>query len=117
MDDVNQRLEPTDYNDLGSMNADRSVVVLDNDRHQGIVELSFSWDDLNYHLSLSEEYSDSAHLDALGYLEENYDNEDLPEDIGTDDLRNVSSASSSPKVNVNWKDEIRPGHPASGLDY
>lgn len=117
MESVNHRLEPDDYSELSSLKCDKGVLVFEKDRNQGLVELKFNWDDMNYHLSLSEEYSDSAHLDALDYIEENYEESDLPEDIGFEDVRSISSAGSSEKVNIKWEDEIVPRHPASGLNY
>ncbi|MFB6174812.1 MAG: hypothetical protein ABEJ87_02445 [Candidatus Nanohalobium sp.] len=109
-------LEPDDYDGKGSIASDRSVVVFDEDRRKGIVEVSYSWDDLNYHLALSEEYSDSAHLDALGFMAEKYEDEELPDDLTTEDVASVSAATSS-GIDVNWKDEIAVGYPGSELGY
>ncbi|QKQ98563.1 hypothetical protein GKQ38_03490 [Candidatus Nanohaloarchaea archaeon] len=110
-------LEPDQYDELNSMQQGRSLVVFDADRRRGVVEISYGWDDLDYTLDLSEEYADSSHLDALDHISENYDDEDLPENIRVEDVENVSSAFSSDKIGVNWQDVIEVGGTASELDY
>ncbi len=108
---------PDSYDELGAIRQDDSFVVTEDGRQKGVVELSYDWDGLDYTLDLSEEYSDSAHLDALDHLTERYDDEDLPEEITVSDIQTVSSAYSSPHIEVDWEPEIEVGLPAPATSF